>query len=116
PVEGFAGPVGRLNGSAGWGDVTVSAPWAAYEAFGDESILRECWPMMSKWVDYAAARAAGERHPQRAADRPVAAPHERHLWDADFHWGEWLEPGTDIRDFGEFAAADKAEAATAYRH
>jgi len=41
-------------------------------------------------------------------------PHERYLWDTGFHWGEWLEPGGEPRDFGAFVRADKSEVATAY--
>ncbi len=40
PGEGFDGPLGGLNGSAGWGDVVVSAPWDLYQAYGDESLLQ----------------------------------------------------------------------------
>ena len=114
PVEGFDGPLGWLNGSAGWGDVTVSAPWDLYQAYGDVSLLREMWGPMTAWVDFAAAGAAGGRHPGRIANRPEPAPHEKYLWDTGFHWGEWLEPGMDIPDFGAFARADKSEVATAY--
>ena len=109
-------PLRRLNGSAGWGDVAVAAPWDLYQAYGDESLLRECWGPARAWVDYAAARAAGERHPDRAAARPEPAAHEQYLWDAGFHWGEWLEPGCEPTDFRAFAAADKSEVATAYLH
>jgi alpha-L-rhamnosidase len=38
------------------------------------------------------------------------------LWDTGFHWGEWLEPGFELTDFGAFAGADKSEVATAYLH
>jgi alpha-L-rhamnosidase len=114
PAEGFDGPLGGLNGSVGWGDVVVSAPWDLYQAYGDESLLHENWAMMRAWVDYAAQRAAGGRHPTRAARRPVPVEHEKFLWDTDFHWGEWLEPGFDVSDFAAFAAADKSEVATAY--
>ena len=116
PVEGFDGPVGMLNGSAGWGDVVVSVPWELYQAYGDTSLVRESWDSARSWVDYAARSAAGGRHPERAAARPVAADHEQHLWDTGFHWGEWLEPDAEIRDFGAFVAADKSEVATAYLH
>jgi alpha-L-rhamnosidase len=114
PDEGFDSPLGWLNGSAGWGDVTVSAPWDLYQAYGDTSLLRETWGSMTRWVDFAAAAAAGGRHPDRAAARPEPAPHERYLWDTGFHWGEWLEPGAVITDFPAFARADKSEVATAY--
>ena len=116
PAEGFDGPLGGLNGSAGWGDVVVSAPWDLYEAYGDASLLRETWDAMTAWVRFAAGAAAGGRHPDRAAARPEPAPHERYLWDTGFHWGEWLEPGTVIDDFTAFARADKSEVATAYLH
>jgi alpha-L-rhamnosidase len=114
PVEGFDGPVGMLNGSAGWGDVVVSAPWELYQAYGDVSLLRESWVSATAWVDYAATMAAGGRHPERVRARPVAAHHEQYLWDTGFHWGEWLEPDADIGDFGAFVARDKSEVATAY--
>ena len=114
PAEGFDGPLGALNGSAGWGDVVVSAPWDLYEAYGDTSLLRETWNSMTAWVRFAAAAAAGGRHPARAAARPDPAAYERYLWDTGFHWGEWLEPGAVITDFAAFARADKSETATAY--
>jgi alpha-L-rhamnosidase len=114
PAEGFDGPFGMLNGSAGWGDVVVSAPWDLYQAYGDTSLLREMWGPMTAWVRFAAAAAAGGRHPDRAASRPEPAAHERYLWDTGFHWGEWLEPGADLGDFPAFVRADKSEVATAY--
>ena len=116
PGEGFAGPVGGLNGSAGWGDVVVSAPWDLHQAYGDTALLRETWDSARGWVDYAARAAASGRHPSRAASRPVEDPHEAYLWDTGFHWGEWLEPGFQLTDFAAFATADKAEVATAYLH
>jgi alpha-L-rhamnosidase len=114
PAEGFDGRLGMLNGSAGWGDVVVSAPWDFYQAYGDISLLRETWGTMTAWVRFAAAAAACGRHPDRAAARPQPAAHERYLWDTGFHWGEWLEPGADLGDFTAFARADKSEVATAY--
>jgi alpha-L-rhamnosidase len=116
PAEGFDGPLGGLHGSAGWGDVVVSAPWDLYHVYADESLLRENWPVMRSWVDYAASCAAGARHPARAARRGTPSEHEKHLWDSGFHWGEWLEPDAQIGDFRDFAAADKSEVATAYLH
>ncbi len=106
PAEGFDGPLGGLHGSAGWGDVVVSAPWDLYQAYGDTSLLRETWGAMTAWVRFAATAAASGRHPGRAA--------VRYLWDTGFHWGEWLEPGVVVTDFPAFTRADKSEVATAY--
>ncbi|HTX27933.1 MAG TPA: family 78 glycoside hydrolase catalytic domain [Streptosporangiaceae bacterium] len=116
PAEGFDGPLGGLHGSAGWGDAVVSVPWDLYQAYGDASLLREMWDPMTAWVRFAAAAAAGGRHPDRAAARPQPADLERYLWDTGFHWGEWLEPGAVITDFPAFAGTDKSETATAYLH
>ncbi len=116
PFEGAAGPLAFLHGSAGWGDVVVGAPWDLWEAYGDESLLRETWPAMVAWVDFAARAAAGGRHPSRVAARPEPAAHETFLWDTGFHWGEWLEPDAEVDDFPAFLASDKAEVATAYLH
>src|SRR4029077_2413891 len=74
------------------------------------------WGLMTAWAGFAAAAAAGGRHPDRAAARPKPAAHERYLWDTGYHWGEWLEPGGAPADFAAFARADKSEVATAYLH
>ena len=73
PAEGFGGPLGGLTGSAGWGDVVVSAPWDLYQAYGDVSLLRETWRAMTAWVRFAAAAAAGagiRPGPQRDPNPP----------------------------------------------
>ncbi|WP_062201506.1 alpha-L-rhamnosidase [Demequina salsinemoris] len=80
-------------GSAGWGDAAVLVPWELWRSYGDRAALEEQLPAALAWVRYAAGCAAGGRHPERAASRPEPADHERYLWDAGFHFGEWLEPG-----------------------
>ena len=104
----------RLNGSAGWGDAAVLVPWEMFQEYGDARLLEEQWPSMVAWLGFVERTAAEQRHPARAEARPEPAPHERHLWDAGFHWGEWLVPGEDLSDFEAFIAADKADVATAY--
>jgi alpha-L-rhamnosidase len=116
PFEGASGPLGLLHGSAGWGDVVVSAPWDLWHAYADTDLLREVWPVMTRWLGFAVGAAASGRHPSRAAARPEPAPHEEFLWDTGFHWGEWLEPDAEVDDFPAFLASDKAEVATAYLH
>lgn len=80
------------QGSAGWGDAACHVPWELYRATGDAEPLRPLLPMMRAWVDFALGRAAGGRHPDRAAARPEPAAHETWLWDTGFHFGEWTEP------------------------
>ncbi len=112
--EGRESPVSVLNGSAGWGDAAVVVPWELYRAYGDTAVLAELWPTMVRWLDRAERMAREQRHPARAAHRPVPAPHERWLWDTGFHWGEWLVPGEEVGDFGAFVASDEGHVATAY--
>ena len=99
PNPAGAGPAGSpfadaMEGSAGWGDAAVFVPWELWRAYGDVRILERQYPSMTRWVDYAAARAREHRHPDRAG---AAAPHERYLWDTGGHFGEWLEPGEILR-------------------
>lgn len=98
-----------LDGSAGWGDSATIVPWALYCAYGDRRILHDAYPMMKRWVDYAAGQAAAGRHDSRKARSLHPAPHETYLWDTGWHWGEWAEPG-DVFD----PLSDKSIVATAY--
>lgn len=107
-------------GCAGFADAAVIVPWQLYRYYGDRDLLAEQWDSMTSWVEYAATLARERRHPDRAARRPEAAPHERYLWDTGFHWGEWREPGTPTDPDGEraqvaaLAGADHGNLATAY--
>jgi len=107
------GQLGQITGSAGWGDAAVYVPYQIWQSYGDTEILASQFDSMRAWVDFALGRAAGGRHPSRAAARPQPAEHERYLWDTGFHWGEWLEPGDDFADSLR-PELDKADVATAY--
>jgi alpha-L-rhamnosidase len=113
--EGRESPIAFLNGSAGWGDAAVIVPWEMYRAYGDTRILAEMWPTMVAWLDRAERVASTQRHPSRVALRPEPAPHEKYLWDAGFHWGEWLEPGDQRqRDLATYRTLDQGHVATAF--
>jgi Bacterial alpha-L-rhamnosidase 6 hairpin glycosidase domain/Bacterial alpha-L-rhamnosidase C-terminal domain/Bacterial alpha-L-rhamnosidase concanavalin-like domain len=106
-----------IRGSAGWGDAAVHVPWELYLATGSTGILVRQYESMKRWVDFAAARAAADRHPTRIARRPVPLPYESYLWDTGWHFGEWLEPGTDTRSAAQqLLHADHGPVATAYLH
>jgi alpha-L-rhamnosidase len=107
------GQMAAMTGSAGWGDAAVYVPHQVWQSYGDAEILARQYESMRAWVEFALGRAAGDRHPARAATRPEPAAHERYLWDSGFHWGEWLEPGVD--SFARLrSGADMADTATAY--
>ena len=105
----------QVNGSAGWGDAAVLVPWEIYQEYGDAAAARGAVALDGApgWTS-SSAPPREQRHPSRVEARPEPAPHERYLWDAGFHWGEWLVPGEDLSDFAAFIAADKSDVATAY--
>lgn len=107
----------EMVGAAGWGDAAVHVPWELYRATGDREVLEQQWPSMRAWVEYAAGAAASGRHATRIERSPSPAEHERYLWDTGFHFGEWLEPGDDLRRAIDVAlSADHGATATAYLH
>lgn len=59
--------------STAWGDAATVCPWEMYRAYGDVEFLRECYPMMKKWVEYM--HAFGE---------------DEFLYVGGNHYGDWL--------------------------
>lgn len=115
PLEpnGRIGFPGMTNGSSGWGDVIVQAPWVMYQEYGAVQELEMNFEAMTKWVDFAVNQAASGRHESRS-NLPMGE-YEQFLWDTGFHWGEWMEPeqGTPSSHHDLFSS-DKAVVATAY--
>jgi len=59
--------------SAGWGDVSVIAPWTMYTVFGDIQFLENQYPSMKKWVEYIRKKAG-----------------DSFLWKGGRKYGDWL--------------------------
>ena len=69
-------------GSTGWGDAIAIIPWQIYLHSGDDSILREALPAMTRWVDFVYS----------ISDGPIVSPPRQ--WGArGFSFGDWLQPG-----------------------
>ncbi|MDG2027693.1 MAG: family 78 glycoside hydrolase catalytic domain [Acidimicrobiales bacterium] len=102
-----------LFGSAGWADACVLVPWELYQRYGDDGVLAEMWPTMTRWLDYAAELARTARHPSRQQRSARPAPHEAFLWDGGWQFGEWCEPLSDGPPWYE---VDQGHVATAYLH
>jgi alpha-L-rhamnosidase len=43
---------GKIETSAGWGDVAVIAPWTMYTVYGDKRLLETQYPSMKAYVEY----------------------------------------------------------------
>ncbi|OCT11459.1 hypothetical protein A8709_07255 [Paenibacillus pectinilyticus] len=96
------GTASILDGSAGWGDAAVIIPWTMYLCYGDKTILERQFNSAKAWVDYMAACAKNAN--ELFQDSPAYhhfTDGERdadYIWDTKFHWGEWLETDTEMRD------------------
>jgi alpha-L-rhamnosidase len=66
---------GALNAqpSAGWGDVSVIAPWTMYLVYGDKQILENQYAGMKAWVEYIRKRAGNS-----------------YIWKGGSKYGDWL--------------------------
>lgn len=84
--------------SAAWGDVACIVPWTLYEMYGDREMLAEMYPGMKAWVQYVHGRdiASGGRH----------------LWDLDYHFGDWLS--LDAKEGAATGGTDQTLIATAF--
>lgn len=105
------------EGSSGWGDAAVHVPWMLHRMTGNTDVLAEQYESAKRWVEYAADAAATKRHHTRVERSAEPQPHERYLWDRDWHYGEWLEGGETLEQAIEHAlVADHGAVATAYLH
>jgi alpha-L-rhamnosidase len=59
--------------SAGWGDVSVIAPWTMYMVYGDKRFLENQYPSMKRWVEYIRKRAGDD-----------------YIWNGGSKYGDWL--------------------------
>ena len=99
-----------LQGSAGWGDACILVPWALYAAYGDETILRENYEMMSRWIAFSENRAKSDTRPQNQEN-----PWRDYLVDQGFHFGEWCQPDVDNGEaMKQTMMSGAPEVATAY--
>lgn len=58
-----------------WGDATVWVPWAMWQAYGDEAILRDNYASMAWHIRHVASLLDDEG-----------------LWTEGFQFGDWLDP------------------------
>jgi alpha-L-rhamnosidase len=66
---------GSLTGgtSAGWGDVSVIAPWTIYQVYGDKKLLETQYKSMKAWVEYIRKKAG-----------------DNYIWKDGSVFGDWL--------------------------
>jgi alpha-L-rhamnosidase len=84
------------GGATGWADVVAIIPWTVYKIYGDQRILEESYPAITKWIGYMKDRAGDD-----------------YLWTGDYHFGDWLAFATTRSDYPG-ATTEKDLIATAY--
>ncbi len=78
--------------SAGWGDAAIIVPWTLYEIYQDETLLKDCFGMMKKWMDYV-EKDASEHIPEHTSECTKEwEERQKYLWNTGFHFGDWCYP------------------------
>jgi alpha-L-rhamnosidase len=70
--------------SAGWGDVSVIAPWTMYLVYGDKRILENQYAGMKAWVEYIRKKAG-----------------DSYIWKGGSKYGDWLFYHPPVNNFTE---------------
>ena len=70
--------------SAGWGDVSVIAPWTMYLTYGDKQLLENQYPSMKAYVEYIRKKAG-----------------DSYVWKNGSVFGDWLYYQPVIENHGE---------------
>ncbi|MBQ7059963.1 MAG: family 78 glycoside hydrolase catalytic domain [Firmicutes bacterium] len=112
PINGKPGMISEMfSASVGWGDASILVPWAIYEVYGDEKVLRDNYEMMKKWVDFLERRAKKTR----VKELVRRDPYRKYIIDTGMDYGEWSEPGANVMETMKQASLHgQPEVATAY--
>lgn len=87
---------GSIN-SSGWSDACVLVPWYLYQCYGDIEVLRENLHCMQCYLEYVRSEAAKdsetrEMFEKQVETREVWQSRNPYLWNAGYHYGDWLIP------------------------
>ena len=73
-----------VEGSAGWGDVAVIAPWTMFLTYGDKQLLENQYPSMKAYVEFIRKKAG-----------------DSYLWKKGSAFGDWLYYMPSTNNHGE---------------
>lgn len=103
---------GYFEKSAGWCDAMEIIPWRLWKQCNTLETAREGYDAMKDWLTFCIDRGKQTRPENR---QRVEEPLLPYFVDMGFHWGEWLEPGSDTRiETMEHMMHGEPEVATAY--
>ena len=93
-------PLLSIRAAAGWGDAIVLVPWALYQGYGDDRVLRQNYGAMRAWVDRQ-IRVAETELPRRLRTselQPEERSRQRLLWNSEPNFGDWNAPSVKVAD------------------
>jgi alpha-L-rhamnosidase len=99
-----------MDGSIGWADAIVLIPYRYYKIYNDVQIVKQCYPAMKKYAEYAI---------RRAKKRGITSlfkknPYHKYTYEIGQHWGEWCEPKDENFEGIMSLVLPRPEEATAY--
>lgn len=101
-----------MDGGIGWSDSFILVPWRMSAEYGDDSILREHYPAMKRFMEYQFNRSKKVRFRNRKA---VPKKYRPYVMDHGWLWGEWQEPGVEVSDvMSQIVFNGDLELSTAY--
>lgn len=85
-----------MDGSAGWSDAGVLIPYRIWKRYGDESVIRDNYAAMKKYVDYK-IKTLGRFYPT-ARPTGIDRRQKKNISNYGQSYGEWAEPA-DVHPF-----------------
>lgn len=88
--------VSNTWGCMGWSNALCNVAMTMYTFYGDPAILENVYLAVKRFVDFNIGRA------KRSSIKSLWIPAKDRQWivDTGFHFGEWLEPGSNmVKDF-----------------
>ncbi|MCM1388062.1 MAG: glycoside hydrolase family 78 protein [Bacillus sp. (in: Bacteria)] len=104
----------KEDGGIGWSDSFEIIPWILYQRYGDDTLMRELYEPLKKWMVYRKNRSGIMR---RANEHIVPMAMQPYTLDSEWLFGEWLEPGADTAEYrSNLRKYGDLEVSTAYMY
>ncbi len=101
----------NTGASAGWPEAVVLVPYRLWKRYGDQQILRENYPIMSRFIQ-SRIDSIGPKNKDAYKDNP----YRDYLYEKGMQLGEWLEPEPFADKIGAGKNPLQTACATAYLH
>lgn len=102
---------GLWDGGAGWCDSMELVPWQMMRRYRNPAVVQQNYEAIRRWMLFILNRSEATR--EENLDLP--ADLQPYFADQGMHWGEWLEPDTDVTQLlRQIGTHGEPEIATAF--